>query len=171
MSYYGFRLFPEFIVFRTLLPANQLISFPKIDGDVIYRENDNSSVTFVEGTSNTDLVGVSLLPNTIYSPRETLGEGSCLLQVGNYNASSITVKVDDISTQLTNKQLVEVSGSYNLPVDTYAVVVEGSFVVQNDNSETTINAEDDLYAFGKRSTNFVVNGNGKLLTFNIEFIQ
>lgn len=68
-----------------------------------------------------------------------------------------------ITTTFSNAQLVNISGSYNLPVNTYAVVLDGS--VEHNGAVLDI-SEDLVYVAGGENGE-VLSGSGIVVTFEM----
>jgi len=173
MTYYGLKNYSDFFVARTLLPANQIISYS--DGisngiaDLVYRTEDSSSVTFVEGTSNTALVGTIATSGELIFPKALLGQqgGTFVIQTGNNNVESISIKTFR-NLSIANAQVVNVSGLCTIPSDTFALVVEGTIeFTQESNTNVSLIANQDLYVIGRRVNGFELSGSGRIVTFNL----
>lgn len=169
MTYYGLKNYNDFFVARTLLPANQIISYSDGIVDLVYRTEDNSSVTFVEGTSNTTLVGTIATSGELIFPKALLGEqsGTFAIQTGNNNVESIAIKTFR-NLSIANAQVVNVSGSYTLPSGTFALVVEGTIeFTRASNTNVSLTANQDLYVINRRVNDFQLSGSGRIVTFNL----
>jgi hypothetical protein len=163
---YVTKVFPDFVVSRSPLPADSIIAFDVSVGDLLYRTNDGSVLTFLEGTSNTSLVGTTLNPDTLLSIPNVFGPGPIRFLTGNTQPFSYTVVVLR-DKNAVNPQLINVSDSYTVPANTFAVLVEGTITAPVGNTTTTMNVDEDIYAIGKKEQQYTVTGNGKLVIFDI----
>lgn len=169
MTYYGLKKYSHFFVARTLLPANQVISYSDAIVDLVYRSEDNSSVTFLEGTSNTALVGTVANFGELIFPKTLLGgeAGTFVIQTGSNNVESIALKLFG-NLSLANVQTINISGPYTLPSNTFALVVEGTIeFTRASNTNISLTSNEELYVIGRRVNEFQLSGSGRLVTFNI----
>lgn len=169
MTYYGLKQYDDFFVARTLLPANQIISYSDNIADLVYRTEDNSSVTFVEGTTNTAIVGTIAASGELIFTKALLGDqgGTFVIQTGNNNVQSIAIKTFS-NLSIANAQIVNVDGSYTLSPMTFALVVEGTIeFTRASDTNVYLTANQDLYVIGRRVNEFQLSGSGRIVTFNL----
>jgi hypothetical protein len=136
----------------------------KARADILYVCEGSGPITVTECQTNSDLVGFSYQPGTAYVPENVFGNNIVKLESG--NAVPVLTMVTfrgQSNSYATDVATITVSGSYAIPPNTYAVVVEGTITVSN----TTVDSNADLYILGIREEERTVEGNGKLITFKV----
>ena len=176
MRYYGTKYFGIMSLSRSETMANQSgYSLPKsysnnmfaARADIVYVCEGSGPMTVVECQTNSDLIGFAYEPGSAYMPENVFGNNIVKLQSSNIAPVLTTVMLTPPSLQsnsyLANVSTVTVDGSYAIPPNTYAVVVEGTITVSN----TLVDSNTDLYILGVREEERTVEGNGKLITFKV----
>ncbi len=173
MRYYGLKLVDGINLMRyegvanqyiTSLPMSYSNSFYKARADILYVCEGSGPITVTECQTNSDLVGFSYQPGTAYVPENVFGNNIVKLESGNVVPVLTIVTLNKQSNSYaTDVATITVSGSYAIPPNTYAVVVEGTITVSN----TTVDSNADLYILGIREEERTVEGNGKLITFKV----
>lgn len=182
MRYYGqkqlLKQFSNINVLRYECPPNQYItSLPmsysnsgfKARVDILYVCEGSGPITVTECQTNSDLVGFTYQPGTVYVPENVFGNNIVKLESGNTAPILTIVTLGKQSNSYATNPLptdvvtITVSGSYAIPPNTYAVVVEGTIAVSN----TTIDSNADLYILDARDEERTIEGNGKLIIFKL----
>ncbi len=173
MRYYGLKLVDGINLMRyegvanqyiTSLPMSYSNSVYKARADILYVCEGSGPITVTECQTNSDLVGFSYQPGTAYVPENVFGNNIVKLESGNVVPVLTIVTLNKQSNSYaTDVATITVSGSYAIPPNTYAVVVEGTITV----SDTTVDSNADLYILGIREEERTVEGNGKLITFKV----
>jgi hypothetical protein len=173
MRYYGLKQVDGINLMRyegvanqyiTSLPMSYSNSVYKARADILYVCEGSGPITVTECQTNSDLVGFSYQPGTAYVPENVFGNNIVKLESG--NAVPVLTMVTfrgQSNSYATDVATITVSGSYAIPPNTYAVVVEGTITVSN----TTVDSNADLYILGIREEERTVEGNGKLITFKV----
>lgn len=173
MRYYGLKQIDGINLMRyegvanqyiTSLPMSYSNSVYKARADIIYVCEGSGSITVTECQTNSDLVGFSYQPGTAYVPENVFGNNIVKLESGNVIPVLTIVTLDRQSNSYaTDVATITVNGSYAIPPNTYAIVVEGTITVSN----TTADSNVDLYILGVREEERTIEGNGKLITFKV----
>lgn len=136
--------------------------------DIMYLCEDSGTITVVECNTNPDLVGLTLVPGTAYMPEALFGNNIVKLQSSNtvpiFTMLQGSRSLKPRGSSLTNVDTVTVNGTFTLPANTYAAIVEGSVII----ADTTVDSNTDLFIIGAKPTDTDITGNGKLITFNVE---
>lgn len=178
MRYYGQQLVDNITILRYEGIANQHVySLPmsvsnstfKTRADIVYYHNDSGFITVSECVTNNDLVGVTFQPGTAYVPEDILGNNTVRLEssntipimtVINFNRR---VNNDVVSKYPVDVNTIMVNGSYTIPSNTCAVIVEGTVIVGN----TTADSNTNIFFISKLDGERVVSGEGKIVTFRV----
>jgi len=178
MRYYGLKQVDGINLMRyegvanqhiTSLPMSYSNSVYKARADILYVCEGSGPITVTECQTNSDLVGFSYQPGTAYVPENVFGNNIVKLETGNAVPVLTIITLPKQSNSFATDPLptdvatITVSGSYAIPPNTYAVVVEGTITVSN----TTVDSNADLYILGIREEERTVEGNGKLITFKV----
>lgn len=171
MRYYGKINFGSLDMIRYEGIANQFAySLPlasstrtmRTRANVLYLCEGSGSISVTECQSNTELVGLTLQPGTAYVPENLFGNNTVKLESGN-TVPIFTVLISH-QQQLVDINTVSVNGSFNIPANTYAAIVEGSITING----TAADSNTDLYIIGSMQIERTVEGQGKLITFKIQ---
>ena len=173
MRYYGLKQVDNINLMRYEGVTNQFIySLPmsysnsvfKARSDILYICEGSGPITVTECQTNSDLVGFTYQPGTAYVPENVFGNNIVKLESGNgVPVLTMVTFRGQSNNYATDVTTITVSGSYAIPPNTYAVVVEGTITV----SDTTVDSNADLYILGIREEERTVEGNGKLITFKV----
>lgn len=173
MRYYGVSQINDLTILRYEAPANQFIySLPmaqsnnifRARADVMYLCEDSGSITVTECTTNANLIGTTLQPGNAYIPENVFGNNIVKLESGNTIPILTMVLCNRKNNRfIVNVNTVNVSNSFSLPTDYYAIVAEGTVTVSN----TLLDSNSDLHVIGSSSNSREVVGEGRLITFEI----
>lgn len=173
MRYYGVSNFNYITVLRYEGPTNAFIySLPmaqsnntyRTRADVTYLCNESGSITVTECQTNPDLVGTTLQAGNAYVPEIMFGNNTVRLESGNDKPVLTVVLCDRKQNKfIVNVNTVNVSNSFTVPTNNYAVIVEGTFTISN----STFDSNSDIHVIGSSSENREVVGEGKLVTFEV----
>lgn len=178
MRYYGQKHIGHVTFLRYEGVANQYayslpLSFSnstfKTRADILYLNEGSGSITVTECQSNLDLVGFTYQPGIAYVPEDVFGNNTVRLQCDDtipvlntiiFNRRQLDQVVNNYPVDVNT---VTVNGSFTIPANTYAAVVEGTITVSN----TVVDSNADLYILGKRDEERAISGDGKIITFRI----
>lgn len=171
MRYYGQHIVSPILIHRYEgIASETAISLPQSYSnstfaarvDIMYLCEDSGPITVIECNTNPDLVGLTLQPGVAYVPEALYGNNIVRLQSTNTVPIFTTLQgIRSLTSALTNVDTVVVNGTFTLPANTYAAIVEGTVTIAN----TTVDSNNDLYIIGKKTTDTDITGNGKLVTF------
>lgn len=189
MKYYGVKHIPPtgttpgINILRYEAPANQFVySLPmsysnttyKARADLLYVNEGSGSLTVTESQPNNDLVGFVYQPGTAYVPENVFGNNVVKIESGNnipvltiVTVKSPNINPSDSNSFIANATTVSVSGSYTIPSNTYALVVEGTVSPVWLEGTVTLDSNVDLHILGRREEERTIEGNGKLIIFKI----
>lgn len=146
------------------LPMSYSNSVFKARADILYVCEGSGPLTVVECQTNSELVGFAYQPGSAYVPENEFGNNIVKLQSGDIvPVLTIITLGRESNSYATDIAAITVNGSYAIPPNTYAAVVEGTITVSN----TTVDSNADLYILGVRNEERIVEGNGKLITFKV----
>lgn len=178
MRYYGQKQIGHLTFLRYEGVANQYayslpLSFSnstfKTRADIVYLNEGSGTITVTECQSNSDLVGFTYQPGTAYVPENVFGNNTVRLHSDDnipvfnmiiFNRRQLDQFVNNYPVDVST---VTVNGSFTIPANTYAAVVEGTITV----SDTVVDSNADLYILGKRDEERSISGDGKIITFRI----
>lgn len=178
MRYYGQKQIGHLTFLRYEGVANQYAySLPlalsnstfKTRADIVYLNEGSGTITVTECQSNSDLVGFTYQPGTAYVPENVFGNNTVRLHSDDnipvfnmiiFNRRQLDQVINNYPVDVNT---VTVNGSFTIPANTYAVVVEGTITV----SDTVVDSNADLYILGKRDEERSISGDGKIITFRI----
>lgn len=178
MRYYGQKQIGHLTFLRYEGVANQYAySLPlalsnstfKTRADIVYLNEGSGTITVTECQSNSDLVGFTYQPGTAYVPENVFGNNTVRLHSDDnipvfnmiiFNRRQLDQFVNNYPVDVST---VTVNGSFTIPANTYAAVVEGTITV----SDTVVDSNADLYILGKRDEERSISGDGKIITFRI----
>lgn len=173
MRYYGLKQVDSINLMRYEGIANQFVySLPmsysnsvfKARADILYVCEGSGPLTVVECQTNNDLIGFAYEPGSAYVPENVFGSNIVKLESGSVvPVLTIVTLGRQSNSYATDVTTVTVNGSYAIPPNTYAVVVEGTITV----SDTTVDSNTDLHILGVRGEERTVEGSGKLITFKV----
>lgn len=174
MRYYGLKQFNGINFIRCNSVANQFAySFPmsysnstfRTRANILYVCEGSGPITVAECETNNDLVGFVYQPGNAYVPEDEFGNNIVKLQSGDITPvlTLITLNQELANSRTIDVVTVTVDGSYTIPVNTYAIVAEGTITVGNN----TVDANTDLHLLGKRNEERTIEGSGKLITFKV----
>lgn len=176
MRYYGqsqIGIIGGISVLRYEAPANQHIySLPMAQSnstfrtrvDIMYLCEESGPITVTECTTNSELVGLVLQPGNTYIPELVFGNNIVKLESGN-SIPVLTMFLADRKNgySMVNVNTVSVNGSFTIPANTYAAIVEGTITI----SDTVADSNTDLFIIKNKDQEREVSGEGKLITFEI----
>lgn len=184
MRYYGVTVVGPVVMFRYEGPPNKHIySLPlsqstSVSGDnpnllyryrtrpdLLYYCNDSGPLTVTECLSNSELVGITFQGGNLYNPEELFGNNTVRLESGNTIPIVTPIHTTyNSNVKIVDANVINVSGSYTLPVNTYAAIVEGTVTVSN----TTADSNTDLFVIGSSEQEREITGDGRLVTFKLQ---
>jgi hypothetical protein len=173
MRHYGTTTVGPIVMIRYEVPINQHMYLLPLQhsnteyrsrADVWYMCEGSGPITITECNTNPTLVGTVFEPGQLYVLNDLLGNNIVKIESG--NTIPIVTPMHSIRRhffEMANASLAVVNGSFTLPSNTYAAIVEGTVTIGN----TVADSNSDLYVIGERNTETTITGNGKLVTFQI----
>lgn len=161
---YGTVSYNGFQIIRTLLPANEIMTFSMINDDLIYRHSDSGAVTIVD-CIDPNFINVVHQPGTIIKFPSSIKGSTATLEIGSKDSVSTIFQSIDNSISFTDAVLVSVEGTYMLPPLTRAAVVEGTVEFSYNDNNYVLDSNLNVSIIDSKPTELTITGNGKLVIF------
>lgn len=159
----------NFVVVRNVIPSNHTIEYDDVDVDLIYRTESSGNITFVTGTTNTALVGYVAQPGdtiVLNGGLTSIGD-KVILETDNTSTDSMSISFTSNVTSYQHEKVV-VDGSYDLPANSYGIVVEGTLTIPTSNGNQEVSSANDINIVYPQANTQTITGTGKLLKITIE---
>lgn len=166
---------PEFIVYKdTLLTESGALSVPYYGTRNLYK-CESGTLTITQGSNSIQQQGAGLI-----SLQQLVSNQNITVLATDSNVTSYMLH--DVLSEISNIQVTNVTSNCSLQPNTYAIVVDGSFVISSNTyaavyynsakrmsktlvSNGVVNANDNTVILGCNDDTQLI-GNGTIVTFN-----
>lgn len=158
----------HFTAVRNTIPANHTIEYNNVDIDLIYRVDSAGNVTFVTGTSNTQLIGYVAQPGELLRMNDNMTAigDTVILESDNTPSSTLSISfTSNVASYVCDKVVVD--GIYQLPANSFAIVVEGNLSIPTDSGQQLVDSHSDIHIVNVQESIQEISGTGKLLVINV----